>query len=286
MGADNADEGLGLRGAQRAHGPTQGKPSPHHRNHPGMMVSPDISRSPWNLISSRANHLQLHHQRFIAIRPLLIPSSPQLTRTEDCDRASAQQAPPTRAPPRPGVGGPRMSTPEQVFVQVLPLWLGFAVMPNWRGPIAAASTAVRGVVTSCRAHALLTCPSAHGTLATFRGRIRLAQCRACGANDVPVYPLRRGSVAHLYNATMGGRWLPDDSSDEDDDGTDFWLNRLYAARCPGNRLAFMILSYPESNEQPRDVEDVVAWVCSHRRCGGLIQIADIRGNAALQRGHW
>ena len=179
-----------------------------------------------------------------------------------------------------------MSTHEQVFVQALPLWVGFTVVPTWRGPIAAASTAVRGVVTACRAHALRTCPSAHGTLATFRGRVRLAQCSACGANDVPVYPLRRGSVAHLYNATMGGGRLPDDSSDEDDDGTDFWLNRLYAARCPGNRLAFMILSYPEFNEQPRDVEDVVAWVCSHRRCGGLIQIADIRGNAALQRGHW
>ena len=179
-----------------------------------------------------------------------------------------------------------MSTHEEVFVQALPLWVGFAVVPTWRGPIAAASTAVRGVVTACRAHALLTCPSAHGTLATFHGRIRMAQCSACGTNDVPVYPLRRGSVAHLYNATMGGGRRPEDSSDEDDDGTDFWLNRLYAALCPGNRLAFMILSYPESNEQPNDVEDVVAWVCSHRRCAGLIQIDDIRGNAALRRGHW
>ena len=105
-----------------------------------------------------------------------------------------------------------MTSSEQAFLAVLPLCISFVALPAWRGPIASVSSAARDLMSACRAHALRTCPSAYGGACTFRGRMRISDCWACG-ETVPVYPLRRGEVQHLYYETLGGS--PPHSDDGD-----------------------------------------------------------------------
>ena len=161
-----------------------------------------------------------------------------------------------------------MQAPEQVFAQALPLWVGYLVLPHWRGPIAAACTAAREVVAACREHALRTCPSAYGTMGSYRGRLRIDLCSGCGQVK-PVYPLRRGNVVHLYNGTLLGEF-----------------QSITPARWPGNRVAWAMLTAPGHDVYTGDPDGIVAWLCEHPHCGGAVRIADPVRNVLLRRNIW
>ena len=161
----------------------------------------------------------------------------------------------------------RMPGPDAVFIQALPLWVGYVVLPDWRGPIAATCTSTRCVLVAARAHALRTCPSAHGAAKTYRGRLRIDTCSGCG-NVQPVYPLRQCSVVRLYHETLQPyTWPP-------------------SVRWPGNQVAYAILESPSRDVYTGDPNGVVAWLCDDRQCGGSIWIADPTRNALLRSSLW
>ena len=194
-------------------------------------------------------------------------SSPRLKTT-----SSARQSPPRVPAPQRQRPRARMQAQEQVFTQALPLWVGFVALPDWRGPIAATCTAVRSVVAIRRAHALRTCPSAHGTGTTYRGRLRIDECSGCGQVK-PVYPLRRASVVRLYHETLQQVPVPAENAGP-------------RTRWPGNRVACAILESPGHDGYAGDPDGIVAWLCDQRQCGGAVWIADPERNVLLRRGAW
>ena len=152
-------------------------------------------------------------------------------------------------------------------MEALSLCVAFVALPTWRGPLAAACSWIRNLLAARRAHALQHYRKAHGCAATFRGRLRIDTCRACGAVR-PVYPLSRGDVARVRHNTY----------------SELFPTGVFA--WPGNRLAAFLLLSPSQNDRADDPRAIVAWLCDQRRCGGHARIADPAWNVLMQEGIW